>query len=228
MAFVKTTTTIKEYQDFVNEVYGLPNERHFNVEDMLINIQRFTMRGLKGIRKKDKEKTILNFLIALSWFTSVINHFRINVEEEVWKRFPYACSYCGVCPCNCAEQKIEERQQVFGAEEKRPKNLDSFQHMFKEIYPPQKRNLEQAGIHLAEELGEFSEAILTYRGAHKEKDFNQIPLEAADLLSCFTGVFNSLEVDMAKELAFIWSNNCHICHNAPCICDFVYITNFKS
>jgi NTP pyrophosphatase (non-canonical NTP hydrolase) len=228
MAFVKKDTTIKEYQNFVKEVYGLSNERYFNLEDMFINVERFIMRGLKGIRKGDKEKIKINLLIANSWFTSIMNQLHIDLENEVWKRFPYLCSYCASCPCLCKEKRVESRQKVLGDEKKRPKTLEEFQKMFKEIYPPQKRSLEHAGVHLAEELGEFSEAILVYRGERRKEDFEEIKLESADLFSCFMGVFNVLGINVAKELSVIFSNNCHVCKNAPCTCSFIDIIRFKS
>lgn len=228
MAFVKQDTTIKEYQDFIKEVYGLPNDRYFSQWDMLTNVGRFAMKGLKGIRKKEKDKAKINLLISLSWLMSMMNQFHIDIEDEVWKRFPYLCSYCGSCPCFCKERKIEKRQKVFVDDKKHPKILKDFQNMFSKIYPSETRTVEHAGIHLAEELGEVEEAILTYRGGHKESDFDKIPLEAADLFSCFMSVFNSLELDVAKELSIMFSNNCHVCKNAPCTCSFKDIAGFQS
>ncbi len=228
MASVKPNTTVNEYQVFVKEVYGLSNDRYFSTQDMLANVERFMMRSLKGIRKNDKEKTKLNLLISFSWFMSMMNQFHINIEDEVWKRFPYLCSYCASCPCSCKEKKLGERQKVFVDDKKRPKTLEEFQNMFNEIYPSGTRSIEHAGVHLGEELGEFSEAILTYRGAHKDEDFRNVALEAADLLSCFVGVFSSLGISMAKELSIMFSNNCHVCNNAPCTCNFIDITGFKS
>ena len=176
MASIKENTTIKEYQNFVEEVYGLSNDRHFNTWDMLTNIERFTMRGLKGIRKKDTEKTKMNLIIASSWFMSLMNQLHINVGDEVWKRFPYVCSCCGSCPCSCKEKKINKRQKIFVDNDKKPDTLENFQKMFEAIYPSKNRNIEDAGIHLAEEIGELSEAVLAYRGNHKEEDFNKIKL----------------------------------------------------
>lgn len=228
MASVQLNTTIREYQTFVKEVYGLSNDRYFSTQDMLTNVERFVTRGLKGIRMGDKEKTKINLLISISWFMSMMNQLHINIENEVWKRFPYLCSYCALCPCFCKEKKLLERQKVFIDKKKRPKTLKEFQKMFLQIYPPQTRTIEHAGVHLAEEIGELSEAILTYRGAHKDKDFESIKLEAADLFSCFMGVFNSLGISIAKELSVMFSNNCHVCKNAPCTCSFIDIARFKS
>lgn len=108
MASIQRSTSINQYQDFVGEVYGLNNDRYFNVGDMLTQIQRFAMRGLKGIRKDDKDKIKTNLLVSLSWFMSLANQLHIKTEEEIWKRFPYLCSYCATCPCQCSFSDIIE------------------------------------------------------------------------------------------------------------------------
>lgn len=228
MARVKKNTTIKQYQDFVKEVYSLSNDRNYSTGDMLINVGRFTMRGLKGIRKKDPGKTRMNLIIAVSWFMSMMNQLHIDLESEVWKRFPYLCSYCGFCPCQCREEKPSKRRKVRIDKSKRPKTLEEYQMMFNKLYPAGGRTLDQAGVHLAEEYGEFSEAILIYRGNRQDKDFEQIELEAADMLSCYLGVFNSLGIDLAKELSIEFSNNCHMCKKSPCQCSFISLAKFKS
>jgi NTP pyrophosphatase (non-canonical NTP hydrolase) len=227
MPHISQNTTIKEYQNFVNEIYGLSNDRYFSLWDMLSNVERFTMRGLKGIRKKDYEKTKLNILISLSWFSSLLNRLHIDLEDAVWKRFPYLCSYCATCPCSCKERGIKTRENVQISNLKRPSTLEEYQTMFKKIYPPEKRSIEDAGIHLAEELGEFSEAVLKHMGEHKDEFFEEIISESADIFSCIISLFNSLNTNMAKELSIMFSNNCHICRKCPCKCSFNYVVNFK-
>ncbi len=228
MASVSPNTTIREYQNFVQEVYGFNNDRGYSLWDMLSNIERFTMRGLKGIRKSSPEKTKLNLLISLSWFMSLLNRLHINLEDEVWKRFPYLCSYCASCPCICKESKVESRQKVLADESKRPKTMEEFQQMFENIYSRQNRTLEHAGVHLAEELGEFSEMMLAYWGMHKEADFERVMAEAADFFSCIVGIFNSMGISIAKELSEMFSLNCHVCKKAPCECSFDFVAGFKS
>ena len=228
MAQVKKNTTIKGYQDFIQRVYGENNNRSFGRRDMLINIERFATRGLKGIRKQDTKKAKFNLLISFSWLMSLMNRFNVDLENEVWKRFPYLCSYCASCPCSCKAKKVKSRQKVLVNEKKRPKTLEEFQNMFARIYPPETRSLEHAGIHLAEEIGELAEVLLAYRGGHKEEDLKNIPLESSDVFSCFAGIFNSIGESMAKELFVIFSNNCHICKKIPCVCSFKTITEFKS
>ncbi len=228
MASVKLNTTIREYQNFTQEVYGVPNDRHFDAKDMLTNIQRFTMRGIKGVRKGDKEKLKLNLLIAESWFISLMSRLHIDIEEAIWKRFPYLCSYCGKCPCACKIQKVKTRKKIAPNNAKRPKTFAGFQEMFRTIYPPITRTLEHSGIHLAEEMGELSEAVLKYQSARNAEDLHNIALEAADFFSCLMGVLNSIGVSVSNELSAMFTHNCHACKKAPCECSFAYVMNFKS
>lgn len=100
--------------------------------------------------------------------------------------------------------------------------------MFKAIYPPETRSITDAGIHLAEEMGELSEAVLQYQGLRQKEDFAKIVSEGADFFSCLMGVFNSMRVSAAQELSRVFSNNCHVCKKAPCECSFAFVANYKS
>ena len=228
MASVSKKTSIKQIQNFIQEVFGIPNDRHFELNEMLNNIQRFAMRGLKGIRKENTDEIKKNLMISFSWFVSTLNRLHIDLEEEVWKRFPYLCSYCGSCPCVCKTMKVQKRVKMIRDNSKRPKTLSEFQEMFGNIYPASTRNLDNAGVHLAEEVGEFSEALTAYRGERKETDFYNVLVEAADYFSCLIGVFNSLNLSLSAELTKIFSNNCHVCHQAPCICEYTYIKSYRT
>jgi len=219
-------TSLQQFQLFIKEVYEIPNNRQYELGEMLDHIQRFTMRGLKGIRKGDTEKTKRNLIISIGWFISLLNRLQIDIAQEVWKRFPYACSYCNTTPCSCKINKPLYRKTPTIDNEKKPKNLFELQQMFKEIYPESTRSLEHAGVHLAEELGEFSEAVWAYRSNRSSRDFEEVILEAADYVSCILGVFNSLKSDLAKELSLFYPNNCHNCEKAPCICTYETVKKF--
>ena len=219
--------SIMDFQKFSAGVYGEPNDRMFSLADMLSHQQRFAMRAIKGIRKGDNEKLKLNLLISFAFLASIANRLHINLEEDLWQRFPNLCSYCGHCPCVCKSARTEFRQKVLATGEK-PKTLAEFQKMFDTIYPHESRSLTEAGIHLAEELGEISEAIHVYYGNHNKDHFDQICLEISDLISCIFGVANSAGVDVAGELALTFGDNCHVCHQAPCACSFLKIATIKT
>lgn len=126
MASIKPTATIRNFQNFVREVYGVPNDQYWDSQEMLTNIQRFVMRGIKGIRKGDTTKTVMNLLITQSWFASLMNRLHIDLEQGIWKRFPFMCSYCAHCPCICKAQKIKSRKKVVCNEKNAPKPLPTF------------------------------------------------------------------------------------------------------
>lgn len=228
MASVLKNSSIRDYQDFTAKVYGVSNDKHFSTQDMLTNIQRFLMRGMKGIRKQDNDKIKLNLLISLSWYMSLLSRLHINIEEEIWHRFPFVCSYCGFCPCVCKAKKISKRQKIRIDSNKRPKTIQGFEKMFRKIYPPEKRTLTDSGIHLSEEMGELSEAILIYKARRDDADFRNVKLEAADFFSCLMGVFNSLGINLSDELIKRFKKNCHECHKAPCKCSFEHVLHYKS
>ena len=228
MAALLPDMSIKYLQSFMKDVYYLPNIRHFEACEMLDQIQRFAMRGLKGIRKGDIIKSDKNLVISLSFFVSLLNRLEIDLEQAIWERFPYKCSYCGNCPCSCKLEKKLTRQKIFGDLSKRPKTLFEFQKMFEIIYPSSTRSLEHAGVHFAEELGEFSEALWAYRASKSDEDFKHVEYEAADFFSCILAIFNSLNLNLAEELSKMYPNNCHACGNSPCSCNYAMIKNYNA
>lgn len=100
--------------------------------------------------------------------------------------------------------------------------------MFRLIYPVKSRTLADAGVHLAEEMGEVAEAIHHYYGQHLHRQFNDIRYEIADFMSCAFGVANSAEINVAEELGKMFSNNCHVCHKAPCVCSFSFVSKIET
>lgn len=228
MAGLNKNSTLRDLQEFIEIVYGESNDRNYSSWDMLSQVQRFIMRGLKGIRKKDPQKIEANLIISMSWFMSLMSQMHIDMEKEIWKRFPGVCFYCGFCPCNCNNEKSKKIKKVKIAKAVKRLKISDVQSLFKKIYPPTERTIEDAGIHLAEEMGELSEAYMIFRGSHKKEDFLKIKIESADLMSCLMAVFNSLGVNFAEKMASMFSKNCHICKKAPCECDFNFVANFKS
>jgi NTP pyrophosphatase (non-canonical NTP hydrolase) len=224
----KENDTLSDFQRFIQEVYALPDDRLYSLWDLLVQEQRFSMRALKGIRKEDYKKVRLNLVIALAWLMSISNRLRLNAENELWKRFPALCSYCGECPCACKKIKLLSRRTLKIDKRLRPRTVRETQMMFQKIYPRRQRKLNDAGIHLAEEVGEVSEAIHNYLGQHEMKQFIEIKKEISDLISCIFGVANSLPFDVAKELATMYNNNCYVCHQAPCICSFTDIVRIAT
>jgi NTP pyrophosphatase (non-canonical NTP hydrolase) len=220
--------SLSHFQQMINDIYSLPDDRLFSLWDLVSNQERFTMRALKGIRKENTKKIKLNLLIALSWTMAIANRLKIDIEDVTWNRFPFRCSYCGENPCSCKKIKSPRKAQFKRKIELKPGSLAGFQKMFASIYPSETRDLFVAGVHLAEEMGELSEAIHRFLGEHKKNLFQEIEVEIADYVSCIFGVANSANIQMAKELERMYWKNCHVCHKLPCECNFSSVGKFKS
>lgn len=228
MAKFLKTQSLREFQKFIGDVYSLPDDRLFSIEDLLTHQERFTMRALKGIRKRDAKKLRENLVIAFSWLMSVVNRLHIDLDDAVWRRFPFLCSYCAKLPCRCKVIKPKKRVKITRKNSLRPATLPGYQKMFSMIYPPESRELHDAGVHLAEEMGEVSEAVHAFMGEHKARQIEDATQELADYVSCFLGVANSAGIDISRELEKIFFKNCHVCHMAPCECTFSFIAAYSS
>lgn len=220
--------TLRRFQGLISDIYSLPDDRLYSIFDQLTQLQRFTMRALKGVRKGNKEKLETNLLIAVAWLMAIANRMHIDVEDEVWRRFPARCSYCGAAPCACKKIKPEKRARMKIDNSRRPATIAGFQEMFRTIYPPESRTLADAGVHLAEEIGEVAEAIHNFLGQHLQRQFDEIRLEIADYISCIFGVANSAGIDVAPALTTLFKQGCHVCHKTPCECTFSKVATLKS
>jgi len=186
------------------------------------------MRALKGIRKGDRGKLEKNLMVALAWLMAIANRLHINLEEDVWNRFPALCSYCGSAPCVCKKEKVIERKKIIVDDSDKPQNLKDMQVMFNTIYPPDGRSLADAGVHLAEEMGEVSEAVHNFLGQHVQEQFDEVQLEMSDFFSCVCGVANSAQINISESLEKMFYENCHVCHKAPCECSFDSVASLKT
>lgn len=228
MASVAKNASFQDLQEFINEVYKLSNDRNYSTAELLVQLQRFSMRALKGVRKNNTDKIELNVLISLAWLMAITGRLHLTVDTFLWKRFPNCCSYCGSLPCTCSAEKVKERKKIKIESDNKPHTIDEFQHMFNNIYPASKRTLSDAGVHLAEEVGEISEALHNYLGEHEKGQFSKIRHEIADYISCLFGVANSAGINISEGLSKMFKENCHVCHRAPCECSFSTIGNFNS
>ncbi len=140
--------TLKEFQDLIGEIYALPDDRLYSIWDLLTQQQRFTMRTLKGIRKGNIERVKHNLLISFSWLMAIGNRLHIHIEEDVWRRFPRMCSYCGSRTCVCKKEKPAERRKIKIDNSLKPENLKKLQEMFETIYPSRSVHLRMPGFTL--------------------------------------------------------------------------------
>lgn len=213
----------KAFQRFVGSVYGPPDDRWFDVADLVTNTHRFTARALKNIRQGDFQIAAFHIALAQSWLASIANRLDLNLDLVVWSNFAYRCPYCCGCPCCCPGHGDAARLP-------RPAAIAEYQFMFAQIYPQSKGSLVRAASHMAEEMGELAEAVMIYRTGHTHEGLERVALETADYVSCALGVFNALgatidlpETELEWTLQTVFCDGCHVCHCLPCTCEYEFV-----
>lgn len=172
---------------------------------------------LKAVRKGQKEKVSYHACMTLSWALGMANRFHLNIEEEVWKRFPGVCPYCNQEICVCGKRRPKNRKQVKVDPRLRPSSCHGYQLMFAKIYP---QTLAEAASHLAEEVSEVDQAIRHYIGMHKEELFQHAVLELVDVVTTLFAVANNVKFDLAIEMEQWFADGCPGCGKSPCDCKY--------
>jgi NTP pyrophosphatase (non-canonical NTP hydrolase) len=179
---------------------------------------------------------------ALSWLVAMCNHFGINYEEALIKRFPGKCSYCLKAPCVCidthktaidlktgralTEEEIESElaysKGSFTNSGTRI-SFDELREMIFKIYPVNKAFI-RANFwamplgKLDEEKGELHGAYSAYlRG---QGGLDDIATEVCDITAWLISFwdFNQAKKSLDAELSSYYRNGCPSCKQASCNC----------
>ena len=78
-------------------------------------------------------------------------------------------------------------------------------------------------MHLAEEIGELSEAIRNFFAVHSDEAFNNIAEEIVDIFANLLGTANCLDFDVAALLADYYKDGCPKCQQCPCRCGYIVV-----
>lgn len=201
-------------------IYGEQNRRNFG-DPLRIHCRIGSHFGLahKCVRKDKTENLPFYLCMSLSWSFALANNLGINLENELWNRFPGVCPYCGQIPCTESCHKttraLERKDALL------PSNSGSFrdlQEMLRRIYP-HNTALTSAG-HGLEEIAEVGQAIDHWTGTHKNEHFEKIALELADVITHICAVASCIEIDLTNEMGKTFEFGCCKCHKTPCICGF--------
>lgn len=159
-------------------------------------------------RKKKREGIDLIDALckALGWYFPLMAKLRVrSVEEIIYRKYPFACPYCRLCPhqdlmCKTtkgASSTVDHkalRKRYEANRSRRPSTLDEWQGMFQQIYPRAPDDKARSTLGLFEELGELAEAVRVYDRYPK-----YFVGEAADVFSYLMGIANELTVRQAVE-----------------------------
>lgn len=213
-----TRSSLRRFQKRNDDLYLVANGRNYGPPEMLEKVLRHVTYVLKSVRKRRHEKIEYHLCMALSWSLGILNRFHVDLSKEMWKRFPGLCPYCIVAPCDCRRRRKERRSLSGIRRGRKPVSLQDWQKMFARIYH---NRLLNSTLHLAEEIGEVSEALRVFLSMHSEGSFIKTVEEIVDAVTNILGVANCLRIDMAAGMVRYFADSCPGCKKFPCACGFV-------
>lgn len=184
---------------------------------------------------------------AVSWLISLANHFDIDYESAVVRRFPSVCSYCLGRPCRCDETgKLAkhrsgrllteaELQDELAAQYNSIRNANTeitwewLRGQLAAIYPSNRALLSKGGQayvvgKMLEEGGELHRAYSGFLLGGRGND--EISVELADLtawvVSCWD--LDGIGRELGAEIASLYVRGCFRCKVEPCNCPTYSIT----
>jgi NTP pyrophosphatase (non-canonical NTP hydrolase) len=222
---IDSNSSLEDFQARNDAVYRQVNDRHYSAERMFARLHRHITHVLKAVRKGEQEKRpeayehiMYHLCMAFSWSLSMLNRYHINLADDMWRRFPGVCPYCGEAPC-CCKKRPKDRQKLVGKTRgQQPISFRDWQKMFAEVYP---NIVLVSAIHLAEEAGEVNEALHAHSATHQDDNFWKIVEELVDVVTNIFGVANCLKLDLAAGMAAYFSDGCPRCKKPVCECGFV-------
>ncbi len=157
--------------------------------------------------------------------------FENSLSDMIWYKYPGVCYYCTHkfnikeiegeeflrCVCLAITKPDEPEQEIRSINlktarnrklGKKPKNIDEWANMIKEIYGPNHQHLSLSSIclHFLEEVGEVSENIRNLQNitieAEKRKEIKELQEEIADCLSWILGLLNKLDQFLEKSRVY--------------------------
>jgi len=209
---------IKDLQKTILDIYGIPDDQLYSVEDLLYYGQKFALLALKKLEDGDKEGAILNYSITLAWFTALINRYHFELEKVTWKRYSFKCPFCLEIPCICENKEEQMAKKTGRPSSRRPKNIENWQEMIKKIYPED--NIQELSMVFLRKADDLNYSYRLFLREKLLKHFKEIEIKSADYFVLLLRIFNALEADITNQFHKMFKNGCHVCHKTPCECNY--------
>ncbi len=216
-----SVSTFRDLQRRNAEVYGYQNDIHLEKLDFAMKAHRYAGMAAKYWHQKKVQQIPTLVLWTFSWNLALANRMHIDLQEEVWNRFPGHCPYCGKVPHdygNC--KKWAEGRVVLPPSCARVQTVDEFQDMFARIYP--NNNVSFAFLQFVNEPSEVCEALQLFNASHLPRDYEKVREECIDVVANTFAVANILGIRIADLHDEALKDGCPNCHLASCRCGITY------
>ncbi|MFC1686602.1 hypothetical protein ACFLZS_01580 [Patescibacteria group bacterium] len=210
--------TLKQSQNLIQDIYGIPDDRLYEIEDLLYYEQKFILRYIQLLRSKDNEGITENLIVAIAWFMALMNRYHFDLEKITWKRYSYKCPFCMDIPCSCSEKGDPKAKKTGRPTSRKPKSLKEWQEVIKKIYPDE--NINEVNFKILYQTNNLSYLFRNFLHKKEKKFFQEVETQSADCLVLFIRALNVLEIDLGEEFDKFFSDGCYVCHKTPCECNY--------
>ncbi|MFC1651884.1 hypothetical protein ACFL24_01865 [Patescibacteria group bacterium] len=209
---------LEQSQNLIQDIYGIPDDRLYEIEDLLYYEQKFILRYIQLLRSKDNEGITENLIVAIAWFMALMNRYHFDLEKITWKRYSYKCPFCMDIPCSCSEKGDPKAKKTGRPTSRKPKSLKEWQEVIKKIYPDE--NINEINFKLLYQNNNLDYSFRNFLRRKENKFFQEVETQSADCLVLFIRALNALEIDLEKEFDKFFSDGCYVCHKTPCECNY--------
>lgn len=207
--------TISEMTNIVHNIYGIQDDRLYEMEDLFYYQQKFLIRFLSARKAKNQDKAIQNLTIVLAWFLALAARFHLDLDKSLYHRYSYKCPFCLSLPCACEEG--EKKPMKTGRPTSvRPETITEWQKVIKKIYPADRKLNHE----LRTALDEMHFAFRRFRRDLGRSMVKDLEVSAVDFFVIILRQYNIFEIDLAKTFSKFLKDGCFACKKTPCECYF--------
>lgn len=215
---MKKKLSLADLQKTILDIYGIPDDQLYTVEDLLYYGQKFALITIKKHEIKDTKKMMENFIISLAWFLALSNRYHFDLESITWKRYSFKCPFCMEIPCICEDKEEQKAMKTGRPSSRRPERIQAWQEMVKKIYPDE--DTPELLMIFLRKTDDLSYSFRLFLKEKQIKYFKEIEIKSADYFILFLRIFNSMDADLEKKFYPFFKKGCHVCCKTPCICNY--------
>lgn len=218
---MKKKLSLLDLQKAILDVYGVPDDQLYTIDDLLYYGQKFALMAIKNLESENKGKAAENLIISFAWFLALMNRYHFDLEKIVWRRYSFKCPFCLEIPCNCQEKEGEKAKKTGRPSSRKPKTIRDWQKMVAKIYPDEK--IKELLMIFLRKNDDLSYSFRLFLREKQMKYFKEIENKSADYFILFLRVFNSLNIDLNNSFLKMFEKGCHVCHKIPCQCNYIVL-----